>query len=271
MKKNTLLIFAIFFGMLLLAACGSSESSSGSDGNSDSSGEEGNSEEESNHYIVATEPNFHPFEFMNTETGKMEGFDIDLMNAIAEEAGFTVEFETMEFDGVLGGMRTGKYPLAISGISITDERKEEIDFSDKYLDSGLILVVPEDSDIQSIDDVDGLKVGAQTGATSEIYLNENTDAEVSAFPEIVTAYQDLQQGRLDAVLYDLPNAQYYIKENPDAGLKTVGDLLQGEPYGIAFPKGSDLVEPVNEALAALKENGKYEEIYKKWFGTEPPE
>ncbi|QHS21880.1 transporter substrate-binding domain-containing protein [Virgibacillus sp. MSP4-1] len=267
MKRSLLFIFIMILGTLLITACGTSETSNGSKGGSDKDSADG----EKNHYVVATEPNFHPFEFMNTETGEMEGFDIDLMNAIAEEAGFTVEFETMEFDGVLGGMRTGKYPMAISGISITEERKQEIDFSDKYLDSGLILVVPEDSDIQSIDDVDGLKVGAQTGATSEIYLNENTDAEVSAFPEIVTAYQDLQRGRLDAVLYDLPNAQYYIKENPDTGLKTVGDLLQGEPYGIAFPKGSNLVEPVNEALATLKEDGTYAEIYKKWFGTEPPQ
>ncbi|GAA0502468.1 basic amino acid ABC transporter substrate-binding protein [Salinibacillus aidingensis] len=267
MKRSLLLIFVFILGILLITACGTSETSNGSGAGGDKDSTDG----EDHHYVVATEPNFHPFEFMNTETGEMEGFDIDLMNAIAEEAGFTVEFETMEFDGVLGGMRTGKYPMAISGISITEERKQEIDFSDKYLDSGLILVVPEDSDIQSIDDVDGLKVGAQTGATSEIYLNENTDAEVSAFPEIVTAYQDLQRGRLDAVLYDLPNAQYYIKENPDTGLKTVGDLLQGEPYGIAFPKGSDLVKPVNEALATLKENGTYAEIYKKWFGTEPPQ
>ncbi len=82
---------------------------------------------------------------------------------------------------------------------------------------------------------------------------------------------DLQAGRLDAVLYDLPNVQYYIKENAQDELKTVGEVLEGQPYGIAFPKDSDLVEPVNEALATLKENGTYAEIYEEWFGTQPPQ
>ncbi|MRG85774.1 transporter substrate-binding domain-containing protein [Salinibacillus xinjiangensis] len=260
MKKKFILMLAAMLTIALLAACGSSESSGS-----------GSGEDEVKTYTVATEPNFHPFEFMDPETGEMKGFDMDLIHAIADEAGFNVEIETMEFDGVLGGMRSNKYPMAISGISITDERKKEIDFSDKYLDSGLILVVREDSDIQSIEDIDGLKVGAQAGSTGELYLHDHTDAEISAFPEIVTAYMDLASGRLDAVLYDLPNAQYYINENPDQGLKTVGELLQGEPYGIAFPKGSELVEPVNEALATLKENGTYDEIYKKWFGEAPSE
>ncbi|MCP8617879.1 transporter substrate-binding domain-containing protein [Salirhabdus salicampi] len=270
MKKLFFLLFAIVpFG--ILAACGTSTSGDGDGDGSNNGDGNGNGEEEVPTYSVATDANFQPFEYKNPDTGEMEGFDIDLMRAIAEEAGFNVEFETMEFDGLLASMRTGKNDIGIAGISITEERKEYIDFSDKYYDSGLILAVPVDSDVQSIEDVDGLKVGARQGSTSNDYLKENTDAEVSAYPEIVTAYMDLQRGRLDAVLYDLPNVQYYIKENASDELKTVGDVLEGQPYGIATPKGSDLVGPINEALATLKENGKYAEIYEKWFGTQPPQ
>ncbi|SDM27563.1 transporter substrate-binding domain-containing protein [Sediminibacillus halophilus] len=255
MKKTYLGIFALILFLLLLTACGSGETS----------GETTDGET----YTVATDANFQPFEYKNPETGEMEGFDIDLIKAIADEAGFNVEFETMEFDGLIASMQSGKFPIGIAGISITDERKETISFSDSYYDSGLILAVPEESTIESIDDVDGLKVGARQGSTSESYLNANTDAEVVAYPEIVTAYMNLEKDRLDAVLYDLPNVQYYIKENAEGKLKTVGDVLEGQPYGIAFPKDSELVDSVNDALATLKEDGTYNEIYKKWFGTEP--
>ncbi|WP_417006700.1 transporter substrate-binding domain-containing protein [Aquibacillus salsiterrae] len=248
------------FLVALVAGCGTSSSKDDSNG---SSGEDVET------YTVATDANFQPFEYKNPETGEMEGFDIDLIKAVAEEAGFNVEFKTMEFDGLIASMQSGKFPIGIAGISITEKRQETIDFSDSYYDSGLILAVPENSTIESIDDVDGLKIGARQGSTSEEYLNGNTDAEVVAYPEIVTAYMNLQKDRLDGVLYDLPNVKYYISQNAEGELKTVGDVLEGQPYGIAFPKDSDLVEPVNEALAALKENGTYDEIYKKWFGSEP--
>ncbi|WP_138418206.1 transporter substrate-binding domain-containing protein [Aquibacillus sediminis] len=257
MKKKLFFLLIAIISIGLLVACGSDESSGEGDG------------EET--YSVATDSNFQPFEYKNPDTGEMEGFDIELIEAIADESGFNVEFETMEFDGLLASMRTEKNDIGIAGISITEDRKEFIDFSDKYYDSGLILAVPEDSDIESIDEVDGLTVGTRQGSTSNDYLKNNTDAEVEAYPEIVTAYMDLERGRLDAVLYDLPNVQYYIKENAPDELKTVGDVLEGQPYGIALPKGSDLVDPVNEGLEAIKENGTYAEIYKNWFGTEPPE
>ncbi|SES95389.1 glutamine transport system substrate-binding protein [Salinibacillus kushneri] len=267
MKKKIFGIFIVLLSIAMLVGCGTSESSSSDSGDGDA--DSGSNDVET--YQVATDANFQPFEYKNPETGDMEGFDIELLRAIAEEAGFEVEFNTMEFDGLLGSMRTGKHDIGVAGISITDDRKEEIDFSDKYYDSGLILAVPQDSDIGSIEDIDGHAVGSRQGSTSEEYLKENTNADVNSFPEIVTAYQDLIAGRLDAVLYDLPNVQYYIKENAPDKLKTVGDILEGQPYGIAFPKGSELVEPVNDALATLKENGTYAEIYEKWFGTEPPQ
>lgn len=257
MKKLLTLLIAVLT-ISLLAACGS-DSANGDGGNSDG-----------DTYTVATDANFKPFEYKNPDTGEMEGFDIELMRAIADEAGFNVEFKTMQFDGLITGMQSGRYPLAIAGISITEERKKSIAFSDPYYDSGLILMVNNDNDeIQSIDDVDGKTVGVKTGSTSESYLKNNTDADIKAFPDIINAYMDVKNERIDASLYDLPNVKYYIQQNGEGKLKTVGDVLEGQSYGIALPKDSDLVDEVNEGLQAVKDSGKYDEIYEKYFGSKP--
>ncbi|SEA20463.1 glutamine transport system substrate-binding protein [Thalassobacillus cyri] len=246
-RKGYLFILVIALSALLLAGCNS-----------------GDAAEE---YTVATDNNFVPFEFLNEDTGEMEGFDIDLIKAVADEAGFKVNIESMKFDGVVSGMQSGRFDIGIAGMTITEERKETIDFSDPYYDAGLMIAVNKDNnEIKSEDDLAGKKVGTRSGTTSEAYIKENhPDAELVTFPGIVEAYMDLESGRLDAVMYDVPNVQYYVS-NDSAKLKTVGDILQGEKYGIAFPKDSDLVEDVNKALETLKENGTYDDIYEKWFG-----
>ncbi|WP_028784825.1 glutamine ABC transporter substrate-binding protein [Thalassobacillus devorans] len=245
--KGYLFILVIALSALLLAGCNS-----------------GDAAEE---YTVATDNNFVPFEFLNEETGEMEGFDIDLIKAVAEEAGFKVNIESMKFDGVVSGMQSGRFDIGIAGMTITEERKETIDFSDPYYDAGLMIAVNKNNnEIKSEEDLAGKKVGTRSGTTSEAYIKENhPDAELVTFPGIVEAYMDLESGRLDAVMYDVPNVKYYVA-NDSANLKTVGDILQGEQYGIAFPKDSDLVEDVNKALETLKENGTYDDIYEKWFG-----
>ncbi|WP_444685319.1 transporter substrate-binding domain-containing protein [Alkalicoccus luteus] len=221
-------------------------------------------------YTVATDSNYVPFEFLNDETGEMEGFDIDLINAIAEEVGFEIDLEVVEFDGIVSGMGTGRYDIGIAGMTITEERAENFEFSRPYYSAGLILAVqPGEEEIQSIDDVDGLRVSTRAATTSQTYLEENTDAEVVTFPDIVNAYQDLQAGRVDAAIYDLPNVLYYIETEGVGEMETVGDTLTGEQYGIAFPEGSELREDVDAALETLMEDGTYAEIYEEWFGQEP--
>ncbi|MCA1021221.1 glutamine ABC transporter substrate-binding protein [Halobacillus litoralis] len=258
MKSKWSLFFMMIVLGAVLAACGSSESSS--------SGESGDSEGET--YTVATDNNFVPFEFMDEESGEMQGFDIDLIKAVADEAGFNVEIESMKFDGVVAGMQSGRYDIGIAGMTITEERKETIDFSDPYYDAGLILAVDaSNEEITSEEDLAGKKVGTRSGTTSETYISENhPDAELITFPGIVEAYMDLESGRLDAVMYDVPNVKYYVNNDAEGTLKTAGDTLQGEQYGIAFPKDSELVEDVNEALQTLIDNGTYDDIYEEWFG-----
>ncbi|WP_181347483.1 glutamine ABC transporter substrate-binding protein [Thalassobacillus sp. CUG 92003] len=270
-RKGFGFILMILTLSMLLAACGSSDDEGSGDTNG-SDGGDGDSEN-SEAYTVATDNNFVPFEFLNEDTGEMEGFDMDLIRAIADEAGFEVNIESMKFDGVVTGMQSSRYDIGIAGMTITDERAETIDFSDPYYDAGLILAVQADEEeIQSEDDLAGKVVATRSGTTSETYLSENhPDAEVETFPGIVEAYMDLQAGRVDAVMYDVPNVQYYVNNDAKGELKTVGEVLQGEQYGIAFPKGSELVEDVNEALATLKENGTYDDIYEEWFGERPTE
>lgn len=221
---------------------------------------------------VATDNGFVPFEFVDEQTGELVGFDIDLIKAVAEEAGLELELNAMEFDGIIAGVRTGRYDIGIAGITITDERDKMIDFSDPYYDAGLLLTVRADNEaIISEADLAGKKVGTRAGSTSERYLKENhPDADVVAFPGIIEAYLDLEAGRVDAVLYDAPNVRYYVRRDTSTDLKTVGGILRGEQYGMAFPEGSPMVETVNQALKILRENGTYDRIYAKWFG-EPPE
>ncbi|HET7616314.1 MAG TPA: glutamine ABC transporter substrate-binding protein, partial [Bacillales bacterium] len=221
--------------------------------------------------IVATDNSFVPFEFLDKESGKIQGFDIDLVKAVAKEANLNIKIKPMDFKGVMAGLKSGRWDIGIAGITITKERDKSIDFSDPYYDAGIILAVQSNnSDIKSKDDLAGKTVATRTGTTSQYWLEDNAPkAKVKTYPKITQAYQSLTTGRVDAVLYDLPNVKYYIKTRGNGKLKTVGDRLTAEQYGMAVQEGSDLREKLNKGLAAIKDNGKYDQIYKKWFGTLP--
>ena len=283
---NKKLLLALVLGLLLVfvAACGSSddgaseepdaaeeETEEQEDAAEETETDEGAGDTDGQVYTVATDNAYVPFEYLDDETGELVGFDIDLMTALAEEAGIEIEFETLEFSGIVAGLESGRFDAGIAGMTITEERQENIDFTQPYYEAGLILAVTQDNadEIQSIDDVDGKVVATRVGSTSEEYLQQNTDAEIEAFPEIVEAYQNTLAGRADAVLYDLPNVQYYSETETGGELVTVGEKLTGEDYGIGFPKGSELRDPIDEALTTLKENGTYDDIYEKWFGERP--
>ncbi|WHX26596.1 transporter substrate-binding domain-containing protein [Virgibacillus halodenitrificans] len=253
---STFLLTALL--ILVLAACGAEEKADG----------EGKSELKEE-YTVVSDTSFVPFEFK--EDGEYVGFDIDLINAIADEAGFKINMETTNFDGIIPGLQTGQFDIAIAGISITDERAKKIDYSEPYYQSGLSIGVREENeDIKGIEDLEGKTIATRLGSTSAAYIADNIEgAEASQFEQLDQAYMAVENGSADAVLYDAPNVAYYIKTKGD-GLKVVGDLYQAEDYGIAISKGNDeLVAAIDDALATLKENGKYDELYEKWFGEKP--
>lgn len=217
---------------------------------------------------VATDTAFVPFEFK--EGDKYVGFDIDLWDAISEKAGFEYELAPMDFNGILTSLQTGQADVGIAGITITDERKQTVDFSDGYYDSGFLVMVPADSDIKGVEDLGGKTVAMKTGTAAADWAKANLpDTEARLFPNIDNAYLELEAGGVDAAMHDSPNVLYYIKENGEGRVKAVGETQMAQQYGIAFAKGSEHVEPVNTALAELKSDGTYEEIYVKWFGEAP--
>lgn len=218
--------------------------------------------------IVATDTAFVPFEFK--QDGKYVGFDIDMWDAIASDLGVTYELRPMDFNGIIPALQTGQVDVALAGITIKDSRKEVIDFSDGYYDSGFLLMVPADSDITGEDDLAGRSVALKTGTSAADYANENfTESELRLFPNVDNAYLELRTGRVDAAMHDTPNVLYYIANAGNGEVKAVGEQMLAHEYGIGFPKGSDLVDRVNASLAAMKEDGRYDAIFAKWFGKVP--
>lgn len=218
--------------------------------------------------VVATDTAFVPFEFK--EGDKYVGFDIDMWEAIAKDLGSNFELRPMDFAGIIPALQTGQVDVALAGITITDERKQAIDFSDGYYDSGFLVMVGADSDIAGADGLAGKKLAVKTGTSAADWADANLkDTEIRKFPNIDNAYLELRTGNVDAAMHDTPNVLYYIKTAGNGQVKAVGEQLMGHQYGIALPKGSELTPKINEVLAKMKEDGRYDAIYEKWFGTKP--
>lgn len=218
--------------------------------------------------IVATDTAFVPFEFK--KDGKYTGFDIDMWDAIAKELNVSYKLQPMDFAGIIPALQTNQVDAALAGITIKPSRQEVIDFSDGYYDSGLLLMVAADSDITGLDDLKGKSMAVKTGTSTADFAEENLkETELRKFPNIDNAYLELRSGRVDAAMHDTPNVQYYIATAGNGQVKAVGKQQMAHEYGIGFPKGSKWVAPVNKALANMKKDGRYDAIYKKWFGTTP--
>ncbi|NOZ70689.1 MAG: transporter substrate-binding domain-containing protein [Chloroflexi bacterium] len=217
---------------------------------------------------VGTNAEYPPFESVD-EGGNIIGFDIDLMNAIAKAAGFEVEFVNTRWDGIFVALASGEFDAVISAATITDERKQTVDFSAPYFNAGQTLAVKIGSDIKSVDDLSGKRVGVQLGTTGDIWASENTDAEVVRYDEITLAFQALAQGDIDAVINDAPTSAAIIKANPEMGVTIVGEPFTEEFYGIAVNKNRpEVLAAINAGLATVRATGEYDEIYNKWFGVE---
>ncbi|NWO05685.1 MAG: transporter substrate-binding domain-containing protein [Alteromonadaceae bacterium] len=220
---------------------------------------------------VVTDPSFVPFEMMDQETGEMIGFDMEIIAEVADRAGFDYDLQTMDFNGIIPALQTGNVDIAIAGITITDEREQIVDFSDPYYDSGLRILVREGSDIDELDDLEGMKVGTKIGSTSYDFLMDNLDEDygVTPYPGSSDMYMALMSRAIDAVFYDAPNVGYFARTKGEGKVVTAGPLYEGQQYGIALVDGSEWVDEVNEALASMKEDGTYKTIYEKWFGPMP--
>ncbi|MEG3439977.1 ABC transporter permease subunit [Pannus brasiliensis CCIBt3594] len=225
-----------------------------------------------NPFKVATEATFPPFEFQNNKTGQIEGFDVDLIKAIGEKAGLTIELVNLPFDGIIPALQSGSVQAAISGMTITPERARAIDFSRPYFKAGLAIAVQENNDtIKSFEDLKDKRIAVQIGTTGAAEAKKVPGAKITTFDNAVLALQELVNGNVDAVVNDGPVTLYAIKDAGLKGVKIVGQLLTEEYYGIALAKNSPYVQLINDGLAKLIESGQYDVIYRKWFAAKPPE
>lgn len=269
MKKWFRLMFVVLsvFALLAAAGCGGKEAA-------ETTGEPSGDEKTSSSHklIIASDTAFAPFEFQDPNTGDYIGFDMDLIKAIAEVNGWDYEIRSMNFDGIVPALESSSIDMAISAMTITEKRKESVNFSYPYYLSGqCVAVQTTNEDIKGFDDLEGKTLGVQIATTGADEARKIPNAKVIDYNTINEAYMALKNGNVDAVVSDFPVAAYFIKQGND-DVKIVGDLKTSEHYGITVPKDKpEILEQVNSALKTLKENGKFAEIYKEWFGEEPPE
>lgn len=217
---------------------------------------------------VATDATWPPMEYVD-ENKNIVGFDIDLVNEIAKAEGFEVEIKNTAWDGIFAGLATGNYQVIASSVTITEERKATMDFSDPYVNAGQVLVVRKDTTgITTLADMVGKKVGAQIGTTGAIEIGKVQGVELKTYDEIGLAFEDLVNGNIDGVVADSPIAANFALQNPTYKEKL---MIAGEPFtdewlGFAFKKGDTKTQKLfNDGLAKVKSSGKLEELQKKWL------
>lgn len=221
--------------------------------------------------VIATDATWPPMEMVD-ESKNIVGFDIDLMNAAAKAGGFVVEFRNTAWDGIFAGLEAGKYDAVMSSVTITDERKQTMDFSLPYINAGQILVVKDEvSGVESLADLNGKTVAAQIGTTGAFEIDKVKDAEkitAKTYDEIGLAFEDLVNGRVDALVCDTPVAAQYALQNESykGKLKIVGKPFTEELYGVAVKKGNTKVlDTINKGLKKVLDAGENKAIEAKWL------
>lgn len=255
-KLKTVGILALAAAMVFsLAACSSGSSDSSAKGTAE------------NPYIIATDTTFAPFEFTDKD-GNFVGIDIDLMAAIAEDQGFEYEMQSLGFNAAVQAVESGQADAVIAGMSITEERKENFDFSDPYYDSGVIMAVKNDNTtVNGYEDLKGQTVAVKTGTEGATFAESIKDQygfTTRVFEDSANMYEDVKTGGSIACFEDYPVIAYGIQQGQP--LKLVGEKEAGNSYGIGIKKGqnAELLEKINAGLKNIQDNGKYQEIVDKY-------
>ena len=271
-RRSFLAAAGLSVAALALTACGGSSSSVASSVASSASSEAASTSAAAGELTtvmagkltMATNATFPPYE-MTTDSGDIEGIDVDTAKAIAEKLGLELQIDDMDFDAALLSVQQGKADIVMAGVTVTDERKAVMDFSDSYATGIQSIIVPEGSDIASPDDLAGKKIGTQRGTTGYIYCSDDFgDENVVAYDDGLTAVQALNNGQVDAVVIDNAPAKEYVAANP--GLKVLETSYAEEDYAIGMNKDNTaLVEAVNAALEELKADGTLQSIVDKYI------
>ena len=283
MKKITALLLGTAM-MLSLAACGSSASVSESTASSETSSSEAASSEASaetagelttvtpGKLTMSTNAAFPPYE-MTDDNGNYVGIDIEVAEAIADKLGLELQVDDMDFDAALLAAQTGKSDMVMAGVTVTEERQTVMDFSNTYATGIQVVIVPEDSDIASIEDMTGKMIGVQRGTTGDLYCSASVEdggfgeENVTPYDNGLTAVQALMNGQVDCVVIDNAPAQEFVDANP--GLKLLDTEYANEDYAIGVAKGNTaLLDAINGALEELQADGTVQSIVDKYITAE---
>ena len=275
MTRKIISIFLASAMILSVTACGSNSTEESADKSVSSSVEsaetvaasEDSSESASaGTLVMATNAEFPPYEYH--ENDEIIGIDAEIAAAIAKELGYELEIEDIAFDSVIPEVTSGKADFGMAGMTVTEERKQNVNFSDTYATARQSVIVKENSDISSIDDLTGKIIGVQTGTTGDIYASDDYgDENIERYNKGMEAVQALSQGKVDAVIIDNEPAKVYVSENE--GLKILDTAYAEEEYAICVAlDNTELLDKINTALAKLKNDGTIDEIVAKYIKSE---
>lgn len=213
---------------------------------------------------MATNAFFEPYEYYDGD--KIVGIDVEIAEAICDKLGYTLKVDDMDFDSIITAVQSGKADFGMAGMTVKEERKKAIDFTDTYTNAVQVIIVKDGSDaVKSADDLAGAVVGVQMGTTGDLYVSdlEAEGTTVERYSKGADAVLALSQGKVDAVVIDNEPAKAFVAQNE--GLTILNDPFENEEYAICIAKGSELTAKFNEALKTLKEEGKVDEIIKKYI------
>ncbi|WP_454051666.1 transporter substrate-binding domain-containing protein [Cellulomonas sp. Marseille-Q8402] len=261
MRTRTLAVLpAAVAATLLLAACGGGDDAASGDGS-----EGGVELVSSGSLTVCTNPPYEPFEY--EEDGEVVGLDIAIVQEVADDLGVDLVTKVTPFEGIQSGadLNTNNCDIVASGITITEERQAKIDFSDPYFDADQGLLVPEGSDLDSLESLEGATVGVQQATTGETWAQEN-GIDTVQFEDLGLQVQALKTGQVDAAVNDIAVLGPFVSE----GFEVSANFSTGEQYGLGVKKGnSALLDAVNATLERIREDGTYDDIYTQYIGTAP--
>lgn len=286
-KRSLILLLMAFLLALVLVACGSSDESEEAGSEAEETDSEESDEEdaasadagevltrieESGTLKVGFEGTYPPFNYQD-DSGEFVGFDVDISKEIAERLGVEADFITSKWSGLIGGINADKFDIIIAQMTITEERLESVDFTDPYVVTGAVVVTHnETDDIEGLEDLDGKKVGAAAGTSFADVAESAEGADVNLYEGGFSTYvNDVVNKRLDALINDSLVMGYNIQESGHP-IKITSDLLSRDENAMAIKQGNeDFVEKVDAALAEIKDDGTYDEIFRKWFDMDPLE
>ena len=281
MKKKLIAITMAALMAASMTACGGKEEApetaaketetkateAGSEAESKEETEAAESEAAGGVLVMATNAEFPPYEYH--EGQEIVGIDVDIAKAIAAELGMELEIEDVAFDSIIPEITSGKADIGLAGITVTEDRKGSVDFSDTYAKASQMIIVKEDSEIAGPEDLKGVVVGVQLGTTGDLYVSdlEADGTTVERYNKGFEAVQALSQGKIDAVVIDGEPAKTFVSETE--GLKMLDEAFTEEEYAIAVKKGNtELLDKVNAALASLEEKGTLDEIIGNYIKAE---